>query len=195
MLDERAEARDVFGANGSGDEPRRRRCPSRTNASIRSRVPRLRRMREHGETAGVVDQPRSRRARASRSFGDVRRAAVAEVAVERVAEVDGPAFGDHRARDVRTPDRSARRLLEHRRRTRCARRARSAIARFARRASRRISRSADELRFELGACRRGAARGCASRRRPRRRSARRRERRERRAAPAASASASPSSVS
>ena len=61
---------------------------------------------------------------------------------------------------------------------------------------RRISRSPIESRLELVACRRGAGRGCASRRRPRRRSARRRERRERRAPrPPRVASAMPSSVS
>ena len=54
----------------------------------------------------------------------------------------------------------------------------------------------DEPRLELLACRTGAGRGCASRRRPRPRSARRRERRARRARrPPRCASAMPSSVS
>ena len=75
----------------------------------------LRRMREDGEPAGADGSARSRRDTASRSLDDERGSPVAEVSVERVAEVDGPSFGDHRARDVRTPDRAARRLLEHRR--------------------------------------------------------------------------------
>jgi len=37
---------------------------------------------------------------------------IPQVAIERVAEIDRPPFGDHRARDVRTANRAARRLLE-----------------------------------------------------------------------------------
>ena len=96
---------------------------------------------------------------------DVRRPAVAEIAIERVAEIDRPALGDHRARHVRSTDRAARRLLEHRREfdahaelvephRRCARRA-SGASRAARRAA-----------LPSRACRTGAGRGCAFRTSP-----------------------------
>src|ERR1700684_3902516 len=47
-------------------------------------------------------------------LGDVRGPSIAKVSVECVAEVDGPPFGDHRPRNVRSADRATRSLLEHR---------------------------------------------------------------------------------
>ena len=103
----------------------------------------LRRMRENGETAGAMDQ-RDRVAMASRSFGTYAGRPLPEVAIERVAKIDGPALGDHRARDVRPADRRRRPPARARRRTRCARPARSSARRFARRgcAASRAARSA-----------------------------------------------------
>ena len=153
-------ARDVLG-EWLGCRTSTPSMPCATNASMRSRVP---------PCAGCAstarpparESARSRRASASRSFGDVRRTAVAEIAVEGVAEVDRPAFGDHRARDVRPADRAAGRLLEHRRRTRSARRARSAARRCARRAARRISRSSTSSRSSSRVSRRCRPRMCVS---------------------------------
>ena len=73
----------------------------------------LTRVRENGEAAGIVDEA-DRIAHGEPVLRHERRAPVAEVAVEGVAEVDGPAFGDHRTRHVRASNRAAGRLLEHR---------------------------------------------------------------------------------
>src|SRR5262249_30862263 len=43
-----------------------------------------------------------------------RRTSVAQIAVERISQIDRPALGDHRACDVWASDRTARRLLENR---------------------------------------------------------------------------------
>jgi len=73
----------------------------------------LRRMRENGEAAGAMNQ-RDRVNDGEALFRDVGRTTIPEIAIEGVAEVDGPAFGDHGARDVWSADRAARRLFEHR---------------------------------------------------------------------------------
>src|ERR1043165_802274 len=75
---------------------------------------RMRGMREDRESAGAMNQPDGIGDRQT-FFADVRRLSIAEVSLERVAEIDGPALGDHGARDVWSPDGRARRLLEHRR--------------------------------------------------------------------------------
>ncbi len=74
----------------------------------------VRRMGEDRQAAGPMDERDGIDDRQA-ILGHIRRTPVAEVAVERVAEVDGPAFGDHRAGNVRTTDGAARGLLQHRR--------------------------------------------------------------------------------
>lgn len=73
----------------------------------------LRRMREDRQTAGVVDEADGV-AHSKSILRHERWASVAEVAVEGVAEIDRPTFGDHRAGNVRPPDGAAGCLLEDR---------------------------------------------------------------------------------
>src|SRR5881394_883349 len=67
------------------------------NSILRSR---MRRMREHGQSARAMNQ--RRRLRDDESlFGDIRWTSVPEIAIEGVAKIHGPSFSDHRPRHVR----------------------------------------------------------------------------------------------
>src|SRR5215510_9188868 len=74
----------------------------------------VRRMGEDRETASATNQLNGVHDRES-ILADVRWTAIAEIALECVAKIDRPAFGDHCARDVRPTDGAAARLLEDRR--------------------------------------------------------------------------------
>ena len=69
-------------------------------------------MREHGQTAGGMNH-RDRVGHAELLLRHVRRTTGAEVAIERVAHIDGPTIRDERTCDVRTPDRADARLRQH----------------------------------------------------------------------------------
>ena len=70
------------------------------------------RMRDDRQSASVVNET-NRVADVEPLLGDVRRPAITKPPVEDLAWIQGPAAGDHRARDMRPPDRSARRLREY----------------------------------------------------------------------------------
>src|SRR3954468_3958704 len=71
-------------------------------------------MREHRDAAGAMNEV-DRVAHGKTVLADVRRLAVAQIALERIAEIHRPSLGDQRTRDVRTANRAAGRLLEDRR--------------------------------------------------------------------------------
>jgi hypothetical protein len=75
---------------------------------------RVRRMRQNREAASPMDE-RRRLGNGEPVFRDIRRTAIPQIPLERVAEIYGPALGDHRASHVRSADGAARGLLEHRR--------------------------------------------------------------------------------
>src|SRR5215510_10174089 len=75
--------------------------------------PGVRRMGEDRETASATNQLNGVHDREA-VLTHVRRTAIAEIALERVAKIDRPAFGDHCARDVRPTNGAAARLLEDR---------------------------------------------------------------------------------
>ena len=69
-------------------------------------------MREHRQPARAMDQP-DRIDDREAVLADVRGPAVAEIAIEGIAEIHRPPLGDHGARDVRAADGATSGLLEN----------------------------------------------------------------------------------
>ena len=152
MLDERAKPRDVVAANVPDAEPRRRRCRARRTPSIRSRVPPCAGCASTARPPAAMDQPIAS-AMPSRSLATYAGRPLAEVPVERVAEVDCPTS----RRSSRAPRADARSRrpppARARRPSRSARRARSAARTISRGAVAPHLAKHDERALQLARCR------------------------------------------